>query len=126
MALDPPFIKTTVLPGDPLTAQAWNHIVNAVGTVFSFLDATEAASVKVQVANAGIDLASVRVTATRDDGVSTEAVDPVPPSTLHTFPGLRPGSYKIRAEAPGFDPATLDVVVPTNGALPTQNLTLTR
>jgi hypothetical protein len=126
MKLEPPFIKTTVQPGEPLTAQAWNDIVNAVGALYAFLEATEASSVKVQIANAGIDLASVRVTATRDDGVSSEAVDPIPPSTLHMFPGLQPGSYKIRAAAPGFDSATLDVVVPTTGALETQNLTLTK
>lgn len=124
MKLEPPFIKTTVQAGDPLTAQAWNDIVNAVSAVYAYLEATEASSVKVQIVNADIDLASVRVTATRDDGVSSEAVDPIPPSTVHMFPGLRPGNYKVRAEAPGFDPATLDIVVPTTGALETQNLTL--
>ncbi|MBX3670451.1 MAG: hypothetical protein KF778_18780 [Rhodocyclaceae bacterium] len=125
MKLEPPFIKTTVQPGDPLTAQAWNDIVNAMAAVYAFLEATEASAVKVQIANAGIDLASVRVTATRDDGISSEAVRPIAPATLHMFPGLRPGNYKLRAEAPGFDAASMDVVVPADGLLETQNLTLT-
>jgi hypothetical protein len=124
MKLNPPFIKKTVQPGDPLSAQAWNDVVVGVDTLFTFIEASEAASVKVQVANQGIDLSSVRVTATRDDGISTEAVDPVADGTLHTFPGLRPGAYKLRAEAPGFQPASVDIVVPPDGVLPTQTITL--
>ena len=126
MKLEPPFIKTTVLPGDPLTAQAWNDVVTAIATLYSHIEATEASSVKVQIANSGVDLASVRVTATTDDGVSFEAVAPIAPSTVHTFPGLRPGAWKLRVEAPGFQPATLDISVPTTGTLPTQNVTLTK
>lgn len=124
MKLNPPFIKKTVQPGDPLSAQAWNDVVVGVDTLFTFIEASEAASVKVQIANQGIDLTSVRVTATRDDGISTEAVDPVADGTLHTFPGLRPGAYKLRAEAPGFQPASIDIVVPPDGVLPTQTITL--
>ena len=124
MKLNPPFIKKTVQPGDPLSAQAWNDVVVGVDTLFTFIEASEAASVKVSIANQDLDLASVRVTATRDDGISTEAVRPVADGTLHTFPGLRPGSYKLRAEAPGFLPASLDVVVPPDGVLATQTLTL--
>ena len=124
MKLNPPFIKKTVQPGDPLSAQAWNDVVVGVDTLFTFIEASEAASVTVQIANQGIDLASVRVTATRDDGISTEAVGPVADGTLHTFPGLRPGAYKLRAEAPGFQPASVDIVVPPDGVLPTQTITL--
>lgn len=126
MKLEPAFIKTNVQAGDPLTAQAWNDVVNAVAALYHFIESTEAASVQVQIANTGIELGSVRVTATRDDGISTEAVRPIAPATQHTFPGLRPASYKIRAEAPGFETATLDLVVPADGAVPTQNLTLTK
>jgi hypothetical protein len=124
MKLNPPFIKTTVQPGDPLSAQAWNDVVTGVATLFTFIEASEASSVQVQIANQGIALASVRVTATRDDGISTEAVDPVADGTLHTFPGLRPGAYKLRAEAPGFQPASVDIVVPADGVLPVQTITL--
>ncbi|MFM2055978.1 MAG: hypothetical protein RLY71_363 [Pseudomonadota bacterium] len=126
MKLEPPFIKTTVQAGDPLTAQAWNDVVSAVAALYAYIESTEAASVKVQISNSGIELGSVRVTATRDDGISSEAVRPIPPGTLHMFPGLRPGSYKVRAEAPGFDAATLDLVVPADGAVATQNIALVK
>jgi len=36
----------------------------------------------------------------------------VPPSTQHVFPGLRTGSYQLRAEAPGFQVATTSVTTP--------------
>ncbi len=124
MKLNPAFIRKTVQPGDPLSAQAWNDVVVAVDTLFTFIESSEAASVKVQIANQGIALGSVRVTATRDDGISTEAVRPVGDGTLHTFPGLKPGAYALRAEAPGFDPAVVAVVVPPDGNLATQNITL--
>ena len=126
MILNPPFIKKTVLAGDPVTAQAWNDIVNAMSAVYNHIEASEASSVKVQIANTGIDLDSVRVTATRDNGISTEAVRPVPPSTMHTFAGLAPGSYLIRAEAPGFTAASVSVVVAGSGQLDTQIITLTK
>lgn len=125
MKLNPPFIKSTVQPGDPLSAQAWNDVVIGVDTLFSFIEATEGASIKVQISNEGIALSSVRVTATRDDGISSEAVNPVGDATLHSFAGLRPGGYKLRADAPGFQPATKDIVVPADGVLPTQTLALT-
>jgi len=126
MRLEPPFIRKTVQAGDPVTAQAWNDLVTGIATLYAYIEASEAAAVRVQISNSGIDLSSVRVAATRDDGIAFEAVDPVPPGTLFTFPGLRPGAYKLRAEAPGFEPATLDLVVPVDGALATQNLTLTK
>jgi hypothetical protein len=126
MRFDPPFTRTLVQPGDPLTAQAWNDIVNAVGAVYDHLESSEASSVKVQIAAAGIDLGLVRVNATRSDGISAEAVRPVPPGTAHTFPGLAPDSYEIRAEAPGFDVGTMNLVVPPAGLTATQNLALTK
>ncbi len=112
MIFDPPFIKKTVNPGEPLTAQAWNDIVNALSQVHLHLENTEATALRVQVSAAGADLRSVRVTAVRDDGVAIEAVAPVPPSTQHVFAGLRAGSYQLRVEAAGFQVATAPMTAP--------------
>ena len=57
MKLEPPFIKTTVQAGDPLTAQAWNDVVSAVAALYAYIESTEAASVKVQISNSGIERA---------------------------------------------------------------------
>jgi PASTA domain len=123
MILEPPFIKKNVVPGEPVTAQAWNDIVNSMSAVYGYLETTEATTLRVQIANSAIDLATVRVTAVREDGTSAEAVRPVAPGTQHVLSGLRPGSYSVHAEAPGFDPASLDVTVPISAV---QNVTLTK
>jgi beta-lactam-binding protein with PASTA domain len=112
MIFNPPFIKKLVNAGEPVTAQAWNDIVNGLGQVHGYLETTEATALRVQVTATGIDPAAVRVTAVRE-GISFEAVRPVAPLTQHVFAGLRPGSYAVRAEAPGFDPASQNVTVPT-------------
>jgi hypothetical protein len=122
MIFNPPFIKKLVKAGEPVTAQAWNDIVSGVGQVHEYLEATEASALRVQVAAAGADPGSVRVTAVRD-GISFEAVGPVAPGTEHVFAGLKPGSYALRAEAPGFDPTTRNATVPTTDV---QSLTLTK
>ena len=116
MALDP-FIAKTVNPGEPVTAQAWNDIVQALAAMNQYLITSEASSVRVQVANAGIDPARVRVTAVSGDGSASEAVGPIPPGTEHVLSGLRPGTYTVRAEAPGFEPATANVTVPASAVV---------
>lgn len=121
MIFDPPFIKTLAASGEPVTAQAWNDIVNGLGQVHSFLESTEATALRVQVTTSGVDLASVRISAVRGDGIAVDAVPPVPPSTQHMFPGLRPGAYALQVQAPGYQAATLNVTVPDAAV---QNLAL--
>ena len=122
MIFNPPFIKKLVNAGEPVTAQAWNDLVNGLGQVHNYLETTEATALRVQVTATGIDPSAVRVTAVRE-GISFEAVRPVAPLTQHVFAGLRPGAYALRAEAPGFDPASQNVSVP---AADVQSVTLTR
>jgi len=125
MILNPPFIKTNVHAGEPVTAQAWNDIVNAIGAISDFIETSAASSVKVQVAGPNLDVSTVRVTATQG-GISFDAVRPVPPDTLHIFHGLPAGNYTLRAEAPGFDPATINLAIPAGGVTQTQNIALTK
>ncbi len=125
MILNPPFTKTNVQPGDPMTAQAWNDVVNAVAAIYQHIETSGAAVVKVQVSGPNLNPATARVTATRSDGVVIEAVRPVT-DTLHSFPGLSAGSYMIRAEAPGFEPTTTALAVDAATPPATQNIALTR
>jgi hypothetical protein len=111
MAINPNIPKT-VNAGEPVTAEAWNVIVNAILSLTNYLGSTEGSSLEVSLTNTGLNASTARVTAKRDDGVTFEAVAPVPPGTTFVFSGLRPGSYVIRAEAPGFDPATTTVTSP--------------
>jgi len=108
------FIARHVSPGEPLTAQAWNDIVDALDAAFALIEATQH-TVSVQVTAPGADLASVRVTAVKTGSPPVQAVAPVTPDTHHVLSGLVPGAYSVRAEAPGFAPATGTVTVGDTG-----------
>jgi hypothetical protein len=121
------FVATHVSPGQPLTAQAWNDIVDALDGVHQFIAATQHA-VRVKITTPGVALGSVRVTAQRGSEPPFEAVRPVPPDDHHVIVGLEPGAYTVRAEAPGFAvatapltnaaaPAELEIALTPNGAL---------
>lgn len=109
-----PFIKTLVEPGEPLTAQAWNDIVDAVDVLHQFL-ASRQHVVRVRITNPGIDREQVRVVATRAEGAPVAAVAPVPPGTDHLLAGLEAGAWTIVARAPGFEPASAPVTVEGDG-----------
>jgi hypothetical protein len=122
------FVATHVSAGQPLTAQAWNDIVDAVDDLHQFIVASLFA-VHVKITTPGIALANVRVTAQRGSDPPVEAVRPVAPDDRHALVGLNPGAYTVRAEAPGFAVATatvnvgdtqdvaVDLALSTNGAL---------
>lgn len=112
MAINP-FTPKEVKAGEPVTAQAWNVIVKAIGALTQYLETSEATGLRVRVTNSDADPRLVRVTATRDDGFTAQAVAPIPPGTEHVFGALPPGAYTLRAEAEGFDPATASVTIPS-------------
>lgn len=124
MALEP-FNATEVLPGQPLTAAAWNEIVRALVAVNEHARAGETSGARIRLGNAELDPEQVRVTAVSEDGtqafaaVRTTGADG---RALFLFSGLRPGPYNVRAEAPAFDAATAAVTVPQAAEL---TLTLT-
>jgi hypothetical protein len=107
--------QKTVNPGEPVTAEGWNALANGINALTTYLNGAEASGARVQIKNAGVKQA--RVTAIRDDNVTFEAVAPVPPSADYIFPGLRPGSYTIRVEAPGFKVDTKAVTAPLTEAV---------
>ncbi|HYJ84699.1 MAG TPA: PASTA domain-containing protein [Pyrinomonadaceae bacterium] len=107
-----PHIPKTVNAGEPVTAQAWNVIVNAIVSLTNYLGTTEGSSLKVKLTNTGLAASLARLTATRPDGITFEGVASVVPDGPFVFSGLKPGPYVIRAEAPGFDPATTNVTAP--------------
>lgn len=100
MALNP-FIARYVNPGEPLTAEAWNDVVDGVDEVHKYLAAT-GRTVQVRITTPGVDLSTVRVTALREGEPPVEAVRPVPSDPHHYLQDLRPGAYTVRAEAPGY------------------------
>lgn len=108
-----PFVAKPVKPGEPVTAQAWNEIVNGLADVFAFLEATAGTSLKVAISNADASLGLTRVVAISDTGEVTDAARPVGTAKEFTLRGLAPGAYTIRAESPGFVPAQTSVTLPS-------------
>lgn len=114
MPLD--FVKQNVVPGEPVTAQAWNNIVDGLFEVQAILLAAGGMA-RVLITNTGLDPGKVRVTATRAGAPPSEAIRPVAPDTHFVFPRLEAGSYTIRAEAPGFAAQTGALTVATDGSV---------
>ena len=111
MALEP-FIAKPVNPGEPVTSQAWNEIVNGLANVVAFLQATAGTSARVVISNSDARLFETRVVAIAANGDVTDAARPVGASSEFTLRGLAPGAYTIRSESPGFAPAEASVTLP--------------
>lgn len=105
-----PFLRTLVRPGQPLTAQGWNDLVDGVDAVHVFLRAT-LHTVNVRITNDGVDLRDVRVAATRNDTPPVEAVRPIDANGVHVLSRLEAGTWTIVADAPGFRQATTTVTI---------------
>jgi len=109
-----PFVRTLVRPGQPLTAQGWNDLVDGIDAVHTFLRATLHV-VTVHITNDGLDARDVRVTALRSDRPPVEGVRPTDATGAHTLTGLEAGSWTIVAISPGFRPATATITIADEG-----------
>lgn len=117
------FNAVQVNPGDPLTAQAWNELVTAVGEVYAEL--TSRRTLRVTVNNTGLHPADVRVTATHAEHGPVEGVRPVAAGGAHVLAGLRPGSWTLTASTPGFQLSPPQAfVVPEEGEVAPLEITL--
>jgi hypothetical protein len=112
MALD--FVKTNVNPGEPVTAQAWNAIVDGLFEVQAILS-TGSSAVRVNLTGDQRDINAARVVATDANTVRYDAVPQTVPGDPFVFPKLVAGAYTISASAPGCTTATAAVTVAQNG-----------
>ncbi len=118
------FVKTNVNPGEPVTSQAWNAIVDGLFEVQSTLKAG-GGTVRVRITNTPFDTAAGRVTAERAGAPPAEAIRPIGTGTEYVFPRLAEGAYQVRAAAPGFAPALGAVTVGATGDVTPALLELT-
>jgi len=117
MALN--FVKTNVAPGEPVTAQAWNAIVDGLFEVETILS-TGSGTVRVTVTGDQRDIDAARVIATDANGVRYEAVQQTKPGDPFVFPKLTAGAYTITVSAPACTDGTGSVTVNNDGtATPT-------
>lgn len=109
------FDGTLVDPGDPVTAQAWNEIVEALREVYAELNAQR--SLRVTVTNDALDPETVRLTAVHAEFAPVEAVRPTAAGGDHVLSGLRPGAWTLQGSAPGYRLEPRAVEVPAEGEL---------
>jgi hypothetical protein len=118
MALTKPALAT-VNPGDPVTSQAWNTIVNGLGDLYDAVLAFGHGVLEVSVlfnGNAVADAEVVAVPATGD--LTPIAAVPLYGSvTTYSVVGVTTGQWHVFVSAPGFQAQTQDVEVPASSPL---------
>ncbi|MBI3347682.1 MAG: PASTA domain-containing protein [Burkholderiales bacterium] len=109
---------STALPGKPITAQAWNEITAALGSLFDAVNALGGATVRVQVASNGQPVPGAVVLAVPGgEGRPVTAVPPYPGVLAHTVTGVTEGSWTLHVSAPGFVSQAIAVTVPIEATL---------
>jgi hypothetical protein len=110
-------------PGRPVTAQAWNAIVDAVGTLYDAVNALGGNAVLVTVNAGGQPRDDARVvTMPGGGGRAIPAIAPFPGQAQHQLAGLTDGTWQIKVSATGCTDASVDVTVP---AVTTTTVSLT-
>jgi hypothetical protein len=108
------FTKTNVAPGEPVTAQAWNAIVDTLFEVQTILSAGTG-PVRVAVTGDQRDIDAAHVVATDAGGVRYEATPQTAPGDPFVFPRLAAGAYTVSVSAPSCTTGTGAVTVASNG-----------
>ncbi len=113
------FAARNVSPGEPVTADAWNEIVNGIRALNDHVRTAVDSTLEVRIGNTGIDPVDIRVVASKQDGPqSFQAVlDPEAEGVLFSFSSLPAGPYVVRATAPGFAVASQAVTAPAEGEI---------
>lgn len=101
----------SVNPGEPLTAQAWNSLVNGLIALYDAVLALGGATLEVEVT--GPDTEKVTVIAEPlGEGRATEALPPFGTRTRHLLVGLTDGPWRVHVKAPGFATQQREVTMP--------------
>lgn len=118
MALEE-FTGRNVNAGEPVTAEAWNQIVDGLRAVNGHVRTAVASALAVTIGNTEIDIAGLRVTASKADGpqVFQAVLDPEAAAVAFTFSALPAGVYTVRAAAPGFATASQSVTAPDDAEI---------
>jgi hypothetical protein len=118
MALTKPAL-TNVQPGEPVTAQGWNTIVNGVGDLFDAVLAFGEGILEVSVLFNGDAVGGAQVVAVPATGDLTPiAAVPLYGTAMdYTVVGVTAGQWHVYVDAPGFLEQTQDVTVPASSPL---------
>lgn len=110
-----------VEPGRPITANAWNEILNSLGLLRDAVNAIGSGELQVTVHLAGdtgtfIPRAEV-IAVSQDTGMAIRAVQPFPGRDAHTVFGMAKGDWDIYIQAPDYMVDTRTVSYPEETAV---------
>jgi beta-lactam-binding protein with PASTA domain len=123
-----PLVKPSLAPvsaGQPVTAQAWNAILTAIGALYDAVLALGTHTVDISVQDASGSLIGATVVAVPAAGAPVQAVAPRGGGTAYTLTGLAPGPWTVHVSAPGYTATSIAVTVPVASAPPPVTLTRT-
>ena len=111
-----PLVKPALanaVPGKPVTAQAWNAIVDALSGLYDAVAALGGGLVTVQVSANGVPMPDATIVAVPLGGDrALTAVGPYPGVTSYTVAGVTSGSWNLHVAAAGYVAQTIAVTVP--------------
>jgi hypothetical protein len=113
MALIKPALAN-VNAGEPVTAQAWNAIVDGLDDIYDAVLAIGTGVLQVSVTAGERAVAGAQVVAVPLAGGNPVAALPLHgDATSYTLVGVNPGNWRILVEADGFQDEVRDVTVPS-------------
>jgi hypothetical protein len=118
MALTKPALAN-VLPGEPVTAQGWNGIVNGLSDLYDAVLAFGHGALTVSLLHNGDAVTGAQVVAVPATGDANpiEAVPFYGTVTSYTVVGVTAGVWHVFVSAPGFQAQSQDVTIPASGPL---------
>jgi hypothetical protein len=117
MALEKPPLAQ-VSPGQPVTAQGWNAIIDGLLALYDAVLAFGSGVVQVNVAEGTTPIFEATVVGVPAAGGSPiRAVPPFGSTNSYTLVGLTPGDWTIHVESEGHQLATATVTVPATAAV---------
>jgi hypothetical protein len=117
MLVKPPLAD--VSPGQPVTAQGWNELVDGLSDLYDEVLAFGTGALEVSVVDDAEPVLGAFVTATPiGDGQPTHAIAPFPGRSTYTLAGLSDGNWTIHVEATGYTTQSIEVTLPRQEPLP--------
>lgn len=101
-----------VSPGEPVTAQGWNALVNGLGALYDAVIAFGGGMLDVAVTAGGNPVGAEVVAEPLGEGRAAEALPPFGPRTAHLLVGLTDGPWRVHVRAPGFTTEVREVEMP--------------
>jgi hypothetical protein len=112
----PPLVD--VSPGQPVTAQGWNVVVDGLADLFDEVLSLGGATLDVSVVSAGTSVIGAGVVAEPlGDGRVAVAIPPFATRTTYLLAGLTTGNWRVHVRAAGFNDEAREIELPRDEPL---------